>query len=295
MGTIDQEIMKPFSSIAIFVFISIFSNCQNKISQKSESIMEYVVNFKNGLPVDTVLRSIQIYDSTEKLIEEKNYYNGVYVGAIAYIYMDTSDLKKVSQNRDSITFASKNDTSERHFYKGKLIKEIIYNKNKDKIREITYGINPTDDRFLAKKYEYVYDENNKIKQETLFVDTERTYSAQYYYDAEKNLVEKKYLFIKCCEPHEPIPPDRTVYKKSETANSLFQYNIIDRTVKRNYKDKYNAYFNQVEIRAFNYDKKKKIIDSILYVINFSKNRTISIDSMLTPHAIRELRYYIYSP
>src|SRR5215831_3150937 len=130
-------------NIMIF-FLLLLGTCKPKsINVKIDfsTIDEYLVNYKNGIPNDTLLNRQSFFDLDGNLTKQIDYYRKQVLQTIICVNEDTIDLQKYLSKKDSIIYLVKGKTREKRFYNGKLIDEKFYDVYNNIVKEINYNIN----------------------------------------------------------------------------------------------------------------------------------------------------------
>ncbi len=265
------------------------------IKNDSRTVDEYLVTYKNGIPTDTVLKSKSFYDLDGNLFKEVKYYRNQILQTNIYVSQDTSNSKKYLSKTDSIVYLVKGRGSQQKFYNGKLIDEIFYDVNNNIIKEINYDINSTHRVAVTEKFVYSYDNNRKKTSETFLWNNDTVYKIKYTYNKDSLLIEKYYLRNKCCEGNQPIPVDKTLYEYDGNKNLIKEIEIIDRSIRREYKGQFNEYYNQAIITTYSYDEQNRLTDKKIYAPNFSQDPNTKIDELyIKPSFLSEEYVYKYN-
>lgn len=266
------------------------ANLQND----SKIAEEYLITYKNGMPEDTVLKSKKVYDPNGSLLKEINYYKKQILKTIIYLNNDSLDLKSYLSKSDSIFYSVKGRGKETKFYNGKLVDEVYYDKNNNIVKETNYNINSDSQVPVEEEFFYLYDGGKKKISETFLWNKDTIHKIKYTYNKDSLLVEKYYLLNKCCEGNQPIPADKILYEYSPNKNLIKEVEVIDRNIRRKYKDQFKGYYNKVSITIYSYDNQNRLIDKKIYIPNFSENPNTKIDELYTvPSSMSEEYIYKY--
>ena len=233
-------------------------------------------------------------NSQKMVIEEKRYYKGKYLNSIKY---ENGNLYTSINDSNLYVLSKKNaeDSLQLFYFNKLLVEKKFFNTHNDLVRDIIYGIDSlTNKDSLLKEYVYKY-KNNKIVSESCYINKEMEYNMDYKYNNEGRLVEKNYSFERCCDKGQPIPNDKVIYKYDVSGNLIREDYIIDRSITKEYKNKFEGYFDQVKTIEYSYDDKNRLTNKILYKENYSSNPSIPIDSLLNPKIIDKDYKYLYSP
>jgi hypothetical protein len=293
---IIAKIICMFLNGIIFCLL-FFYTCKQPANFKNDSrtVDEYLITYKNGIPNDTVLKSKSFYDSNENLLKEINYYGKQVLQTIIYISKDTFDSKRYLSKTDSIVYLVKGRSEQQKFYNGKLIDEIYYDKNNNIVKEINYDISSNHRLPVTEEFIYLYDKNRRKTSEALLWNKDTIYEVKYTYTEDSLLSEKDYLKNKCCEGNQPIPADKILYEYDRNRNLIKEIEIVDRNIKRAYKDQFNGYYNKAIITIYSYDNQNRLINKKIYAPNFSENPSTKINELYTtPSSLSEEYIYKYN-
>lgn len=266
-----------------------------KIDNDFRTVDEYIITFKNSIPEDTVLKRRSFYNSNGNLIKEISYYRGQILQTIIYLNKDTVNLKDYLSKSDSIIYSTKSRGKETQLYNGRWIDEIFYDENNNIIKQISYNSNSDRRVPVTEEFIYLYDRSRKRSSEIFLWNKDTLYEIRYTYTKDFLLLEKYYLRNKCCERNQPIPADKIIYEYDHNRNMIKEIEVVNRNIKRDYKDRFNGYYNKASITTYSYDNQSRLIDKKIYTPNFSEDSNAKINELYTiPSSLSEEYIYKYN-
>ncbi|MCS3802247.1 hypothetical protein [Niastella sp. OAS944] len=274
----------------ILILVSACTAPSSGQKKKDEVVKKYLISFKKGKSIDTSLQA-EYYYSNGKLHKAVDYFRNRVLKTSVYVE-DSAGTGKIFLKSDSVFYVVRSELKESEYFNTRLIGERFFDGKGNIIKQINYdGSTGT----VAVMSEYVYSYNSMGKKDTeVYLWNKDTVSAVRFIYKDSLLVGKYFLKNKCCERGQPIPADKIMYEYDKNGNLSKEMLIVDRTIKRAYKNENNGYYNEVSITTYLYDNLNRLVETKVYTPGFSDDpKSIVSEFFDSPSTLQETYLYKY--